>query len=67
MYLTWISADLRLRTQLYVIWLISCLLRAAQARLGRSSQPTLLSVQTPLRRNLIERTIGKELYARILC
>ena len=52
--------DLRLRTQLYVIWLISCWLRAALARLGRSGQPTLLSVQTVLRRVSIERTIDRD-------
>lgn len=54
-------ADLRLRTQLYMIWLISYWLRAALARLGRSGQPTLLGVQIVLRRVLIDRTTGREL------
>jgi hypothetical protein len=38
--------DLRPCTQLYVIWLINYLLRAAQVRLGRSGQPTSSGVQT---------------------
>jgi hypothetical protein len=39
---------LRLRTQLYVTWLRSCSLRAAQARLASTGRATLLSVQTVL-------------------
>jgi hypothetical protein len=41
------------------------LVRAVQARLGKSGQPTLLSVQIVLRRVLTERTTGRELCARI--
>jgi hypothetical protein len=59
------NMDLRLRTRLYVIWLISCWLPAAEARLGRSGLPTLSGVQTLSKRVSTERTIGSELYARI--
>ena len=57
--------DLRLRTKLYVIWLISCWLRAVLVRSASTGRATLLSVQTVLRHVLIKRTIGSELYARI--
>ena len=57
---------LRLRTQLYVIWLIRCSLRAAQVVLASTGCATLSSVHTVLQRVLIERTMGRELCARIL-
>jgi hypothetical protein len=66
-YLTLTSEDLGLRIQLRAIWLISCLLRVVQVALASTGRATLLSVQTVLRRVLIDRIIGRELYARTLC
>jgi hypothetical protein len=56
--------DLHLRTQLYVVWLISCWLRAAEVKLASTSHATLSNVQTLSQPVLIERTTGRELYIR---
>ena len=57
--------DLRLRTQLYVIWLTDCWLHAVLIRLASTGHATLLSVQIVLQRFSIERTTGRELSVRI--
>ena len=63
-YLILTRVDLRLRTQLYVIWLINCWLRATLVRSASTGRATLSSVQTLSRRVSIARTIGRELYVK---